>query len=70
LKLIVTTQPSDLSVFWQAGTKGIDDLGSTKTPNPLERLLAQASGETREVVAQPTAIDQWITVERSFTLRR
>jgi hypothetical protein len=69
-KLIVTTQPSDFSVLRQAGTKGLDDLGSAKPPNPLERLLAAASGGSRDPVSQPTAIDQWITVERSFTLRR
>ena len=70
LKMIVTTEPSDFSVFSQAGTKALDSLGSMKSPNPLERLLAQAGGGTRDAVSQPMAIDQWITVERSFTLRR
>ena len=70
LKMIVTTQPSDFSVFSQAGTKALDSLGSMKSPNSLERLLAQAGGGSRDAVSQPAAIDQWITVERSFTLKR
>jgi hypothetical protein len=70
LKMIVTTVPSDFSVLRQAGTRGLEDLASAKAPNPIEQLLAQAAGGTRELVSQPSAIDQWYTVERSFTLRR
>ena len=70
LKMIVTTLPSDFRVLQAGGHPRRRGPRRMRSLNPLEQLLAQASVGTRDAPTRVTAIDQWITVERSFTLVR
>jgi len=61
-KLIATTEPTDFRVFQQGGVR--DDL------TPMEWLLQQANLGTRDAFTRVSTPENWITIERAFTLKR
>jgi Caspase domain len=73
-KLIATTQPADFSSLVQGGVRGLQPTdGSTSAVGEL--LTAALTGTGGRDVSRPTPVQaapdaDWITVERTFFLRR
>jgi hypothetical protein len=68
-KLIVTTKRHDLSFLRQSG---IRNKPHTELEHPLEKLmyLASTAGLTREARINLLEHDDWLTIERSFSLQQ
>jgi hypothetical protein len=69
IKMIVTSRRTDFTVLKQGGTRSVDL--SRDALSPLEQLLALANDGTRDgALVKVASDDKWLTLERSFALRR
>jgi hypothetical protein len=66
LKLIAATRAVDFSWMEQEGVKAV---GMAK-PSSLEELLRRVGSQTRGDTPRVPTTEEWITIERSFLLRR
>jgi hypothetical protein len=66
LKLIATTDEVDFSWMKQAGVKAL----TLKKPSLLEEMLRRAAFQTRGETPKVPAAEEWITIDRSFLVKR
>jgi hypothetical protein len=71
LKVFASYKPFDLKPLTQGGIRGVEE--GSRELDPLEELLADSAGETRQVsplLGKPVALGSWTTVQRVLVVKR